>query len=136
MCPLGFLIEHLKGGRKQEASENTRLLVQFCPFALFTVAIQYFQAMQVQSVRFAEFIPGAQWRLNKCSLTHVKYDRTVSYCITGMSSLEIQPSAVRCLVAHSSYSKFIFWMTHGEEEERGRKWRQMALCKMNLEQEE
>ena len=41
-------------------------------------------------------------------LINMKYDRPVSYCIT---EIKFQSGAVRCLVAHRSYSKYTFKMT-------------------------
>lgn len=43
----------------------------------------------------------------------MKYDRTMSYCITEINSFKIQSSPVRCFVAHRSYSKYTFKKTLG-----------------------
>lgn len=62
----------------------------------------------------------------------MKYDKMMSYCITEINSSKIQSGPVRCFVAHGSYFKYTFKMTP-EGEERGRRSRQMALCKISLE---
>lgn len=94
MCPSGLPIAYLKGRRKPETYKDPAQLILFCPLALFTVTLQYIQALLVQSVVFAKFLPDAQWRLNSCPLMTRKYGRMVSDCITEMNSFKMQSSPV------------------------------------------
>lgn len=61
-CPLVLFIDYLEG-RRQEAYKNSTAYF-FFPLTLYTLAMQCFQAIPVQSVRFAKFVADAQRRLN------------------------------------------------------------------------